>query len=100
MSGIAGGSAIFDNPRFQELRRDFIARAEAQARDLRAAADVGDWGKVRSIAHKLAGSAGLFGFADIGTTASALEEEIDTGAGWPTDRGRLHTLLNQLDQLG
>ena len=35
--------------------------------------------QVRGFAHALAGSAGIFGFQQIGTAASALEKVMDSG---------------------
>ncbi|HEY6917081.1 MAG TPA: Hpt domain-containing protein [Allosphingosinicella sp.] len=38
-------------------------------------------GEARRIAHMIAGSAGLFGFAELGAAAAALEDALEAGAG-------------------
>lgn len=37
-------------------------------------------GEARRIAHMIAGSAGLFGFAAVGAAAAALEDALEAGA--------------------
>ena len=63
-----------------QLRERFLLRAEDERAQLVAAATVGDRAEMRRLAHGLSGSAGVFGFPEIGLHAQALEEAVDRGA--------------------
>jgi histidine phosphotransfer protein HptB len=82
------------DPFFERLAERFRQRAAEDAVRLRAAlaADEGD--AVRTIAHRLAGTAGTFGFDGIGTLAAALEE-----ARGPDCEDAARALLDALDAL-
>lgn len=57
-----------------ELRRRFIERAIAHGRHLDD--DPLDRGQLEDIAHRISGSAGMFGFTGLGRAAEAFEEAL------------------------
>lgn len=63
--------------RMAALRDRFVERARADAAALRTAAAKADRAALRQIAHGLAGNAGLFGHAELGQAARALEIVLD-----------------------
>ena len=64
----------------QKLRQRFQARAASDRSALISALEAGDRSRLLHLAHGLAGVAGIFGYADIGGHASALEEAVELGA--------------------
>jgi len=78
--------------RMAQLRKRFVARAQEERAQLIAAATVGDRAEMRRVAHGLSGSAGVFGFPEIGLDAQALEEAVDSEA----DEGELRRLCSAL----
>ena len=75
-----------------QLRQRFLVRAEDERGQLIAAATAGDRSEMRRLAHGLSGSAGVFGFPEIGLDAQALEEAVDAGA----DEGEIRRLCSIL----
>ena len=67
--------------RMAQLRVRFLTRAAAERLQLADAAERLDREELRRLAHGIAGSAGVFGFPDIGERARALEEAVDAGCG-------------------
>lgn len=65
------------DPRMATLRGRFVARAAKDHKALAAARAAGDCAAIRDIAHALAGAAGIFGFAEIGVAARAVDEAQD-----------------------
>jgi HPt (histidine-containing phosphotransfer) domain-containing protein len=68
-----------------DLRRRFAVRAYEDAARIQVAFEAGDHVEVRALAHRLAGAAGIFGFAEVGEAARALEDA-------PQDRDRIDAL--------
>jgi chemotaxis protein histidine kinase CheA len=68
----------------QELREHYLSVAQAKVDGLRAAliearghaADAGSIERLRVLVHKVAGSAGAYGFDSLGISAKALEKAI------------------------
>lgn len=85
--------SAFDD-RLAALRARFLARAADDHAALTAARDAGDREAIRSIAHSLAGGAGIFGFPEVSAAARALEEADEEDV-----RPRLAHLLALLDAL-
>ena len=52
--------------------------------------------KLRDLAHKLAGSAGMYGFDDLGQLAREVVHAIDAGAGTAVLGGLAHDLVERL----
>lgn len=63
-----------------QLRERFLVRAQDERAQLIAAATRGDRAEMRRLAHGLSGSAGVFGFSEVGLDAQALEEAVDAEA--------------------
>ncbi|MCG0239211.1 MAG: Hpt domain-containing protein [Firmicutes bacterium] len=94
---------------FAELRRQYRAEAAsraaffaAAARALREAGAGGtDLAALRQAAHRLAGSAGIYGFPEVGRKARALEEALlpVLQEGAPLDAQRVADLTADLAQL-
>ena len=89
---------LISNDPFAPLRQRFLTRCADQLAELKAIARGRDSQPLRSndplirIAHSLAGAAGTFGFADIGTRASTLETLLVE----QTDEGAVSTALDAL----
>lgn len=72
-----------DNPKFNELRDRFISRTtdsatrlDALMREMREPVSP-EADEVLQIAHRLAGTAGTFGFSDLSVLADYVEQEIE-----------------------
>lgn len=71
--------------RLAELRHGFAARLRERLAELEGAVDAAQSGrgeavaKVEHLAHKLAGTAGSYGFHDVGAIAAELEALCSTG---------------------
>ncbi len=63
----------------QALRARFVERARAEADQIEQHASGKNWGEVRSIAHGIAGRAGMFGFSALSDEARILDNAIDEG---------------------
>lgn len=80
-----------------ELSARFRERAPAARAAMTSALDGNDRAAVVDIAHKLAGSAGMFGHPEIGLAAAELEEAARSGADMDGAARRLLALLAQLN---
>ena len=65
----------------QKMRQRFHERAASDRSVIISALEAGDRSRLLHLAHGLAGVAGIFGYADIGGHASALEEALDASVG-------------------
>jgi HPt (histidine-containing phosphotransfer) domain-containing protein len=63
------------------LRGDFVIRARADRADLIAALTAGDLTRIERLAHGLAGSAGIFGYAEASAAALAVDDGFASGRG-------------------
>lgn len=79
------------------LRARFQARAAIEAAALAEALAAGEAAEVERIAHGLAGAAGLFGFADVGAAAIAVDQAF--AAGRPIDAAKVDRLIETLQAL-
>lgn len=79
-----------------ELAARFNARAAEERQALAAALASEDRGAIVSIAHRLAGIAGMFHRDEIGAAALALEEAAEAGQDMAVPTARLDTLLARL----
>ena len=64
----------------QEMRQRFQQRAASDRAAIEAALAAGDCPRLLPLAHGLAGVAGIFGYGEISSSASALEEALDADA--------------------
>ena len=69
------------------LKAKFLALGLQRADALEAALAAGDRDEVKAIAHGISGTAGMFGFTDIGRSAARLEAIIFEG-GDPQEQAR------------
>lgn len=81
----------------RELKAQYLDRLVGIAEQLRAFASSEDANGIQDIAHKLAGSAGMFGLDGLGTAARELEQAIIGGGAWSDE---LAVLLTAADDLG
>ncbi|MGN6499707.1 MAG: Hpt domain-containing protein [Tsuneonella sp.] len=79
-----------------ELAARFSARAPQEREAIAAALAAGDAAVVIDRAHKLAGIAGMFGHAEVGAAALALEEAVRAGGDGAAEGARLLGLLAAL----
>lgn len=86
----------------EALRRRYIDSFPAKSAALESAvADLGDDNNealqaLRLLAHKLAGSAGMYGFDDVGQLAREVVHAIDAGAGMAIVSGLSRNLAARL----
>lgn len=69
---------------------------QLQPGDLESEAVIGAVAKLRDLAHKLAGSAGMYGFDDIGHLAREIVHAVDAGAGPAVLGGMARNLVERL----
>jgi HPt (histidine-containing phosphotransfer) domain-containing protein len=62
------------------IRASFRARATAHSTDLRAALAANDREGLRTLAHKLCGTAGTLGFSEVSESAMRLEDLLEGDA--------------------
>ena len=77
------------------LRLRFRERARRDAGKLADALRALDPDGLRRVSHGLAGTAGIFGFHEVGDAAQRLEDALDAGEDWPA-LDRLCTALTDL----
>ena len=74
-------------PAFDEwlaaARVEYAGRLPAKAAELEALAAAAEWTQLRRAAHKLRGSAEVYGFAALGAVAARVEECLLAGEGEP-----------------
>lgn len=68
------------NNQIAALRRRFLDRTEGDLVTLVAAVERGDFEQIRSISHRIAGIAGVFGFPELGAKARFIEDALELGA--------------------
>lgn len=86
--------------RMEQLRARFILRAQDEQAAIATAVAAMDRDEVKRIAHGLSGSAGVFGFAEIGNEAQAVEEAVDENAASEDLRGLCAILIDSLGKAG
>lgn len=69
--------------RMAALRRQFLERTRLDLALFLAATKLGDAAEIRSISHRIAGIAGVFGYAELGRKARSVEDALDRGAPVP-----------------
>ena len=67
-----------DGDRMAALRARFAGSVGEQAERIEALLAAGDTAGLHALAHSLAGRAGLFGFAELGKIARAVDEADET----------------------
>jgi len=66
--------------RLREVRKRFITRCGERADQLEEAGAAGNRAAIASVAHDIAGTAGIFGFDDLSIEARALDELAKSNA--------------------
>jgi CheY-like chemotaxis protein len=66
---------LSDDAEMNELLLEFIDTLTPRLHELRAAWQTGDWKKVEALAHKLRGSAGLYGYPTLSGLGETLEQQ-------------------------
>jgi PAS domain S-box-containing protein len=66
---------LSDDAEMNELLLEFIDTLTPRVHDLRAAWQRNDWKVVEALAHKLRGSAGLYGYPELSALADTLEQQ-------------------------
>lgn len=79
------------------LRTEFLCRAVEDRAALIDALATSDVDRMERIAHGLAGSAGLFGFSEVGAAAMAMDDGFASGRG--LDSGAMDRLISALAAL-
>ena len=80
------------------LRAEFVVRAAGDRAALIDAVAAGDLDRTEQVAHGLAGSAGLFGFNEVGAAALAVDDGFASGRG--LDAEEADRLIAALATLG
>ncbi len=78
--------------RMAALRERFRVRAATDGERIAAALSARDLDTVRTLAHGLSGSGGVFGYPQVSMDAQAVEEAIDAGA----EAGEVKALCDRL----
>jgi HPt (histidine-containing phosphotransfer) domain-containing protein len=74
----------------QAARTEYARGLAAKAADLQALVARGAWGDARRAAHRLRGSAGVYGFGALGVIAAALDELLLRADGAPDASASTH----------
>ena len=82
--------------RMKVLRERFRLRAAEDRDALMQALERSDRAEMRRLAHDLSGTAGTFGFHEVGEAAMALEDRLAAEAAEPDVRASCHFLLDRL----
>lgn len=82
----------------QAARAEFGRSLTAKVAELEAMIAQGQWQSARRVAHKLCGSAGIYGFSALGGAAAALEEILIASEGNP-DVGARANIRAKLDEM-
>lgn len=82
----------------REARVEFARRLPAKATELGEMIARGDWTEARRAAHKLCGSAGVYGFEAVGIVAGAIEDVLIVSEGHPGPEARA-TIREKLDSI-
>jgi HPt (histidine-containing phosphotransfer) domain-containing protein len=82
----------------ERIRASFRGRAPAHSAELRAALAAGDREGLRTLAHKLCGTAGTLGFSEVSEVAMQLEDLLDQGAAGEDVRPAAEALAQCLDR--
>ncbi len=77
---------MVSDPMMAELADEFLAELVEIVKSIKDASDSGDIAVVRDQSHKLKGSAGMFGLAEIGIKAGEVEAACKKGDGPETIR--------------
>lgn len=78
----------------EERRKTYLSRREKDLEDLYAALKKKDYSSIGHLAHKMKGSARLFGFVHFEAWADSLETLADEG-----DHGRIESAILRFDEL-
>lgn len=81
----------------RDLRARFVARIAADRREIEALDARGSAGRLRELAHGLAGAGGTFGFPGISAAAERLEVALDAGAPAAEPRAALIAALRGVE---
>jgi HPt (histidine-containing phosphotransfer) domain-containing protein len=84
--------------RLAGLSRRFLERAADDRQHIAAALQRGNLTEVAALAHRLAGTAGSFGFGDLGQQAVRFEELIKQGAAPEEFDAAADQLLSSIDR--
>ena len=84
--------------RIRELARQLLERSRQDTRTMREAAAHGDLASIASLAHRMAGAAGAFGYADLDAGARRLQRaaEAQDTAGLPALLAAVESELERL----
>ena len=83
--------------KMEELRGRFIDRTKAHGRSLEYELPGRD--QLEAIAHRINGSAGMFGFTDLGMAAEELEEALRDECDDEVLSRHIHRLRQEIDRL-
>lgn len=69
-------SNLLDDPDFQSILEEFIEYLPDAFEDMEKAYRQNDWPRLKTLAHRLKGVAGGYGFPEIGLTAATIEADV------------------------
>ena len=82
--------------RLPAIAERFAAAARDSTAAIKAALDREDWSELARLCHSLAGRAGMFGHAEIGEAARAVEEGLGAGLSRPVVAALTRDLLDRM----
>ncbi|MEW6074524.1 MAG: ATP-binding protein [Planctomycetota bacterium] len=96
----AASFSLAGNPRFAPLVKRYVGSFPVQAERIRAAHAAGELDEVRTLVHRIRGTASNYGFPAITAAAGACEEAIREGKAAPEIATALEALLERLAAAG
>ena len=91
--------SLADNPRFAPLIKRYVGSFPTQVENIRAAYDRGQLDEVRTLVHRIRGTASNYGFPEVTAAAGVCEDSIRDRAGEEVIGAALEKLLGLLSQL-
>lgn len=96
-SSVVVSKKLSDDAEMNELLLEFIDTLTPRLHELRAAWQRGDWRVVEALAHKLRGSAGLYGYPTLSLLGDTLEQQAKRGDEGATDT--LAEVTREIDKI-
>lgn len=75
-SDAPASTSLLDDPDFRQILNEFIEYLPTAFEDMTQAFQQNEWERLKSLAHRLKGVAGAYGFPEISETAAIIESDI------------------------
>lgn len=85
---------LLEDATLADIVFEFVNGLQKRIEELRAAHDAMNWAEMRTLAHRLKGAGGSYGYPDLSACAKALEEQLRA-----QDVSRCQAALAELERL-